>query len=64
MYSYHHHSALVVVVSHGPNDMTRTTWPEAAEARRYIRKLLEQGLPPRNIRVYRTRLVRPPVPSY
>jgi len=64
MYSYHQHSAFVIVVSHGPEDFTRTTWPEASEARQYIRKLLEQGVPLSNIRVYRTRLVKPPVPSY
>jgi len=64
MHSYHQHLALVVVVIHGPEDITRTTWPEASEARRYMRKLLEQGVLLSNIRVYRTRLVRPSIPSY
>jgi hypothetical protein len=63
-YNYHQFSAFVVVVVHGPDDITRTTWPEASEAKRHVRKLLEQGVLSTNIRVYRTRLVRPPLPPF
>ena len=64
MYNWHQHSAFVVVVVHGPDDITRTTWSEASEAERYVRKLLERGVLTTNIRVYRTRLVRPPLPPF
>jgi len=64
MYNWHQYSALVVVVVYGPDDITRTTWPEASEAKRHIRRLLDQGVRPPNIRVYRTRLVKPPLPSF
>ena len=64
MWNSYQHSAFVVVVVHGPDDITRTTWPDASEVKRYTRSLLEQGVPTGNIRIYRTRLVRPPVPPY
>ena len=57
-------SAFVVVVTHGPDDISRTTWPSAPEAKRCMSRLLEQGVPLANIRVYRTRLVQPPLPSF
>ena len=63
MRNWHQHSAFVVVVVHGTDDITRTTWPEASEAKRYMKRLLEHGVLASNIRVYRTRLVRPPNPS-
>lgn len=63
MRNWHQHSAFVVVVVHGTDDITRTTWPEASEAKRYMKRLLEQGVRPGDIRVYRTRLVRPPILS-
>jgi hypothetical protein len=56
-------SAFVVVVVHGTHDISRTTWPDASAVKRYTKSLLEQGVPVGNIRVYRTRLVRPPLPS-
>lgn len=64
MYNWHQYAAFVVVVVHGPDDVSRTTWPEASEAKRHVRKLLEQGVVAANIRVYRTRLVRPPLPPF
>lgn len=64
MWNSYQHSAFVVVVVHGPDDITRTTWPDASEVKRYTRSLLEQGVPTGNIRIYRTRLVRPPAPPY
>ena len=64
MYNYHQFSAFVVVVVHGPDDITRTTWPEASEAKRHVKKLLNQGVLATDIRVYRTRLVRPPLPPF
>jgi len=64
MYSRHRYSAFVVVVVHGPHDMTRTTWPEPSEAERYIKRLLQQGVLPSDIRVYRTRLVKPSLSSF
>ena len=63
MYYCHQGSAFVVVVVHGTHDISRTTWPDASEAKRYTRTLLEQGVPTGNIRVYRTRLVSPLHPS-
>lgn len=63
MYDRHHYSALVVVVVHGTHDVSRTTWHDGSLAKRYVRTLLEQGVRPGNIRVYRTRLVRPSLPS-
>ena len=64
MYNYHQFSAFVVVVVHGPDDITRTTWPEPSEAKQHVKKLLERGVLASNIRVYRTRLVRPPLPPF
>ena len=64
MYNWHQSSAFVVVVVHGPDDITRTTWPEASEAKRHVKKLLDQGVLATDIRVYRTRLVRPPLPPF
>jgi hypothetical protein len=64
MHNYSQYWAYVVVVEHGTHDSSRTTWPEASEAKRYVRRLLEHGVLTRNIRVYRTRLVRPPLPSF
>ena len=64
MWNSYQHSAFVVVIVHGPDDITRTTWPDASEVKRYTRSLLEQGVPTGNIRIYRTRLVRPPTPPY
>ena len=63
MCSWNQHSAFVVVVVHGTHNISRTTWPDASEAKRYAKRLLEQGVPAGNIRVYRTRLVRPLLPS-
>ncbi len=64
MRGWHQHSAFVVVVVYGTDDISRTTWPEASEAKRYVKTLLEQGVPVAGIRVYRTRLVKPPIPSF
>jgi hypothetical protein len=64
MCGWHQHSAFVVVVVHGTDDISRTTWPEASEAKRYVKTLLEQGVPVASIRVYHTRLVRPLLPSF
>jgi hypothetical protein len=64
MYDWQHYSALVVVVVRGTHDISRTTWHDASLAKRYVRILLEQGVRPGNIRVYRTRLVKPPLPSF
>ena len=64
MCNWHQHPAFVVVVVHGTHDISRTTWPDASEAKRYIRTLLEHGVLPRNIRIYRTRLAKPPLPSF
>jgi hypothetical protein len=63
MYKWHQGSAFVVVVVHGTHDISRTTWPDASEAKRYRKRLLEQGVSVGNIRVYRTRLVSPLHPS-
>jgi hypothetical protein len=63
MCSWYQHSAFVVVVVHGPHDITSTTWPGASEAKRHMERLLEQGVQASNIRIYRTRLVRPPLSS-
>ena len=57
-------SAFVVVVVHGLQDISRTTWSSAPEAKQYMNRLLEQGELAANIRVYRTRLVQPPMPSF
>jgi hypothetical protein len=54
-------SAFVVVVVHGTNDVTRTTLPDVAETKRYIDRLRQRGIPAASIRLYRTRLVRPPL---
>jgi len=54
-------SAFVVVVVHGTHDVTRTTLPDVIEAKRYIERLRQRGIPAVNIRLYRTRLVRPPL---
>ena len=62
--SNYHHWAFVVVIVHGTHDISRTTWHDAADAKRHVRSLLEQGVRPRDIRVYRTRLARPPLPSF
>ena len=63
MCNWHQHLAFVVVVVHGAHDISRTTWPDASEAKQHARRLLEQGVPAGAIRVYRTRLVRPLHPS-
>ncbi|KPJ49639.1 MAG: hypothetical protein AMJ38_03025 [Dehalococcoidia bacterium DG_22] len=64
MRNWHQHSAFVVVVVHGTHDISRTTWPDASEAKRYAERLVEQGVLPDNIRIYRTRLAKPPLPSF
>jgi hypothetical protein len=51
MHNWHQYSAPVGVVVHGPDDITRTTWPEASEAKRHVKKLLEQGALATDIRV-------------
>lgn len=62
MCKWHQCSAFVVVVVHGTHDISRTTWPDASEAKRYAKRLLEQGVLAGNISIYRTRLVRTPLP--
>lgn len=62
MDNWHQDWAFVVVVVHGKADVSRTTRPNASEAERYTNRLLEQGVPAANIRVYRTRLVRAILP--
>jgi hypothetical protein len=64
MYNWHQESAFVVVVVHGRHDISRTTWPDASEAKRYAESLVEQGVLADNIRIYRARLARPPLPSF
>jgi hypothetical protein len=54
-------SAFVVVVVHGTHDVTRTTLPDVTEIKRYIEKLRQRGIPAASIRLYRTRMVRPPL---
>jgi acetyl esterase/lipase len=54
-------SAFVVVVVHGTNDVTRATLPDLAETKRYIERLRQRGVPAASIRLYRTRMVRPPL---
>ena len=61
MYNWLPDSAFVVVVVHGTNDVTRTTLPDLIETKRYIERLRRQGIPAASIRLYRTRLVRPPL---
>ncbi len=56
-------SAFVVVVVHGTQDISRTTWPNAAEAKHYMRRLRQQGVPAASIRLYRARLVKPTLAS-
>jgi acetyl esterase/lipase len=63
MDNWHQDCAFVVVVVHGKADVSRTTRPNASEAERYTKRLLEQGVPAANIRVYRTRLVRATLPA-
>jgi len=61
MYNWLPDSAFVVVVVHGVHDVTRTTLPDLIETKQYIERLRQQGIPPDSIRLYRTRLVRPPL---
>jgi hypothetical protein len=60
---WHQDWSFVVVVMNGKDDISRTTRPNASEAERYARSLLEQGVPAANIRIYRTRLVRASLPT-
>jgi hypothetical protein len=64
MSNWHQESAFVVVVVHGMRDVSRTTWPDASAAKLYAERLLEQGVLADNIRIYRTRLAKPPLPSF
>ncbi len=52
-------SAFVVVVMRPTSEISRTTWPSAAEAKRYMKKVRQQGVPAASIRLYHTRLARP-----
>lgn len=52
--------AYVVVVIHGTKDISRTTWISAVEAKRHMTQLRQQGFSQADVRLYRTRLVRPP----
>ncbi|MGQ9573654.1 MAG: hypothetical protein ACUVV3_10830 [Dehalococcoidia bacterium] len=62
MTSTSQHLAFVVVVVNGTHDLTRTICPDAAAVERYTRALLAQGIRPANIRIYRTRLLKPHSP--
>jgi acetyl esterase/lipase len=57
-------SAFVVVVVHGMHDVTRTTLPDVAQAKRYIERLRQRGIPAARICLYRTRLIRPPLRAF
>jgi hypothetical protein len=56
-------SAFVVVVMRGTGEISRTTWPTAADAERYMTTVRDQGVPAANVRIYRTRLARPSSPD-
>ncbi len=51
--------AFVVAVVRGPRDISRTTWGDVAEAKRYVKTLRRQGIPAANICLYHKRLVWP-----
>lgn len=53
-------SAYIVVVAHGLQDLSRTAWPSAAEAERYIERLRREGVPTTRLRLYRRQVVEPP----
>jgi hypothetical protein len=63
MQSWKPDSAYVVVVVHGPRDISRTTWPDAAQAKRHIERLRGQGFSADDIRLYHARVVTPPSPD-
>lgn len=52
-------SAFVVVVMHPTREVSRSTWPSAADARRYMKSVRLQGVPAANIRLYHTRTAKP-----